>query len=441
MNSLLSAPRTATSTPPWPTVRYATGPRLFDRGEARANSGAGNWKKGDWRELILEGVEMLYLIDWLMGRTRVTIDENERAIWLYKGEIRGILGAGEHVLPNRNQKLRLERMTLTSGAFVSVYEKVLYDKLPNEAASHLTQYRTGTNEIAVIECDGRVHSVLAPDSKLTVWTDAGPWNAEMIQLEQNPVIAPGLLQRLMKAELANQLSLVRVIEVDKGQVGLVTVDGQLVGELKPGAYGYWMVGQKVVVKIVDLTRQPLDVTGQELLTKDRVTLRINIAAEYRVVDPVKAVTEVKDFTDALYRALQYAFRKTLSAMTLDQILEKQVTVDAEAATKVRSDMAAIGLEVSDITLKDVILPGEMRDILNQVVWAQKEAEANVIHRREETNATRSLLNTAKVMADNPVMLRLKELEALESIASKVDKLTVMSGTEGLMNDIVKLSAD
>ncbi len=384
---------------------------------------------------------MLYLIDKLMGRKRVTIDENERAIWFYKGEIRGILGAGEHVLPNRNSKLRLERMTLTSGALVSVYEKVLFDKLPDEAARHLTQYRTGTNEIAVIECDGRVHSVLAPDSKLTVWTDAGPWNAEMIQLEQNPVIAPDLLQRLIKAGPGGQLSLVRVIEVDKGQVGLVTVNGQLAGELTPGVYGYWMVGQKVAVKIVDLTRQPIDVTGQELLTKDRVTLRINIAAEYRVVDPVKAVTEVKDFTDALYRALQYAFRKTLGAMTLDQILEKQVTVDAEAAAKVRTDMAAIGLEVSDITLKDVILPGEMRDILNQVVWAQKEAEANVIRRREETNATRSLLNTAKVMADNPVMLRLKELEALESIAGKVDKLTVMSGTEGLMNDIVKLSAD
>ena len=213
------------------------------------------------------------------------------------------------------------------------------------------------------------------------------------------------------------------------------------GELTPGVTGYWMVGQKVAVKIVDLTRQPLDVTGQELLTKDRVTLRINVAAEYRVVDPVKAVTEVKDFADALYRALQYAFRKTLGAMTLDQILEKQVTVDDKAATKVRSDMAGIGLEVTDITLKDVILPGEMREILNQVVSAQKAAEANVIKRREETNATRSLLNTAKVMADNPVMLRLKELEALESIAGKVDKLTVTNGTAGLMNDLVKLSGD
>jgi regulator of protease activity HflC (stomatin/prohibitin superfamily) len=86
----------------------------------------------------------------------------------------------------------------------------------------------------------------------------------------------------------------------------------------------------------------------------------------------------------------------------------------------------------------VILPGEMRDILNKVVTAEKEAEANVIRRREETNATRALLNTAKVMAENPVMLRLKELEALEKVAGKVERLTVHNGTKGLLSDLVSL---
>jgi regulator of protease activity HflC (stomatin/prohibitin superfamily) len=139
--------------------------------------------------------------------------------------------------------------------------------------------------------------------------------------------------------------------------------------------------------------------------------------------------------------LQLVFRKQLGALKLDQILEKKGEVNAEAATKIKADMAEIGVEVSDIVLKDVILPGEMREILNKVVAAEKEAEANVIRRREETNATRSLLNTAKVMAENPVMLRLKELEALEAIAGKVDRLTVHNGTGGLMNDLVRLRDD
>ncbi|CAN7295899.1 slipin family protein [Devosia sp. LjRoot16] len=196
--------------------------------------------------------------------------------------------------------------------------------------------------------------------------------------------------------------------------------------------------RKVVVKVIDLRRQSLDVTGQEILTRDRVTLRVNLAAEYQVVDAVKAATTVKDFADALYRALQFAFRKSLGVKSLDEILADKVTAEAEAIAEVRTQMAAIGLTVGEIAVKDVILPGEMRDILNKVVAAEKEAEANVIRRREETNATRSLLNTARVMAENPVMLRLKELEALSEIAGKVERLTIHNGTAGLMNDLVKL---
>jgi regulator of protease activity HflC (stomatin/prohibitin superfamily) len=379
---------------------------------------------------------MLKLIDSLMGRKRVLIDENERAIWLYKGELRGILGPGESALPNRRSMLKLETHSLARPELVSTYEQMLFDKLPDAAAAHLTRVRTGENEIAVIERDKAVYAVLAPDSKITFWSDAGPWAATLIDIGSDAQVEPKLLTRLKKAGKTQAVSLV---DVDESKTALVTVDGEFVAQLKPGSYGYWTAGRKVGVKLIDLTRQSLDVTGQEVLTRDRVTLRINLAAEYRVVDPALAVSSVKDFADALYRALQYAFRKTLGAMTLDQILENKVTVDAEAAAKVRADMAAIGIEVSEIALKDVILPGDMREILNQVVAAQKEAEANVIRRREETNATRSLLNTAKIMAENPVMLRLKELEALESIAGKVDKLTVFNGTSGLMNDLVKLT--
>ncbi|NIJ37971.1 regulator of protease activity HflC (stomatin/prohibitin superfamily) [Sphingopyxis panaciterrae] len=375
------------------------------------------------------------MIDSLMGRKRVLIDETERAVWLYKGEVRGILGAGEHVLKNRDGSLRIERQALARMMFVSAYEQAVLDKLPADVATHLTVVRTAENEIAVIERDGIINTILGPDAKLIMWSDAGPWKARIVDIVDQLRVEPKLLQRLQKTD---RMQFVSVIEVGEGKTALVSIDGRLTDRLEPGVYGYWNPGRKISAKLVDLTRQALDVTGQEVLTRDRVTLRINISADYRVADPLLAVTSVKDFADALYRALQLAFRKTIGALTLDQILEKKGLVDAEAADKVRADMAMIGVEVSDISLKDVILPGEMREILNQVVAVQKEAEANVIRRREETNATRSLLNTAKVMAENPVMLRLKELEALESIAGKVERLTVTNGTEGLLNDLVRL---
>lgn len=378
---------------------------------------------------------MMTILEKIMGRARVLINENERALHLYKGEIKGILVPGEHMLANRRGRLEVEVHNLARPELVSDYEKALFDKLPHVAGEHLTVAETAAGEVAVIEREGRVHTVLGPDRRVALWTVAGPFEVTKIDVSDVPAVEPKLYRRLAQAGAVQHVTAIAVAD---GWANILFVDGELKAKLGPGVHAFWTPGRDVEPKPVDLKRQSLEVTGQELLTRDRVTIRVNLAAEYRVTDPVKAVTEAKDFADALYRALQYAFRKTLGAMTLDQILENKVTVDTEAADKVRADMAALGVEVSEITLKDVILPGEMRDILNQVVEAQKEAEANVIRRREETNATRSLLNTAKVMAENPVMLRLKELEALETIAGKVERLTVHNGTGGLMNDLVKL---
>ena len=378
---------------------------------------------------------MTTILETILGRERVRVNENERAVALYKGEVKAILVPGEHWLANRGDRLEIARHDLRSPEFVSAYDKALFDKLPEIAARHLTVFRTGRTEVAIVERDGQLHCVLGPDRRLVLWTDAGPWTASVIDAGAELAIEPATMRRLGQAR---KTELTVIHTVMDGQAGLLFVDGAYVRTLGAGVHGFWAVGRMVQLKVVDLKRQSLDVAGQEVLTKDRVTIRVNIAAEYRVVDPLKAVSAVKDFSEALYRALQYAFRKTLSSLTLDQILEKKVTVDEEAAAKVRTDMAEIGVEVSDISLKDVILPGEMREILNQVVSATKQAEANIIRRREETNATRSLLNTAKVMAENPVMLRLKELEALEAIAGKVERLTVHNGTGGLLNDLVKL---
>jgi regulator of protease activity HflC (stomatin/prohibitin superfamily) len=380
-------------------------------------------------------MKMLTLIDRILGRARFVVKENERVIALYKGEILGIFGPGEHALPNRHGRLEVVRHDIGAGQLVSVYEKALFDRHADIAARHLLQFRTGRGEIAVIERDGAIHAVLAPEKRLAVWKDSGPWTEIRVDAAADLAVDPLLLRRLGQAKKTELLS---VHAVSDGQAGLMFVDGAFQRILAPGVHGFWSVGRMLQVKIVDLKRQSLEVAGQELLTRDRVTIRVNVSAEYRVTDPLKAVTAVKDFSETFYRSLQFAFRKSLGSQTLDQILEKKALLDEEGADKVRAEMAEIGIEVFDIALKDVILPGEMREILNQVVAAEKQAEANVIRRREETNATRSLLNTAKVMAENPVMLRLKELEALEAIAGKVEKLTVHNGTGGLLNDLVRL---
>jgi len=379
-------------------------------------------------------MNILMLLERLIGVIRLTVSENQRALTIVKGRFDTILGPGEHRLKARG--LNVVRFDLTAPRFVTAYDDALFRARPELVGAHLTDVRTGPDEVAIVSRDGRLFEVLKPEARVTYWTDAGPWAVARVALNETLEVPSVLGQRLARAGLTQLLV---SVEVPEAHVGLLTIDGTKPRLLEAGTHRFWNVGRKIAVKLIDLRQRSHDVSGQEILTRDRVTLRVNLAADYKVSDPLKAASSVKDFEEALHRSLQLAFRKTLGALSLDQLLADKVSVDAEAAAAVRSEMAGFGIEVGAIALKDVILPGEMRDILNKVVAAQKEAEANIIRRREETNATRSLLNTAKVMEENPMMLRLKELEALESIAGKVERLTIHNGTAGLMGDIVKLS--
>ncbi|MEO1457759.1 MAG: slipin family protein [Pseudomonadota bacterium] len=384
---------------------------------------------------------MTTLIDRMLGQTRVTVSETERAIALYQGRFLGILGPGEHRLPNRRRALEIERHDLNRPLFASRFGQALERARPELVDEHLTLFAAGPGEVALLLRNGAIVAVSrGPQERSFYWTAAGPWEIRREPLDAHASVPADLARMIEQAGAAGGLKgVVAKATVDAGQVGLLYVDGAYAAMLEPGVHLFWQVGRKIDVRLVDTRLRTHDVTGQELLTADRVTVRVNIAADYRVVDPVLAATAVKDFAAALHGALQLAFRRALATRTLDVLLAEKGRVDAEATEEVRSQMAGIGLELGPVALKDVILPGEMREILNRVVAAEKEAEANVIRRREETSATRALLNTAKVMAENPVMLRLKELEALTEVAGKVERLVVHNGAQGLMKDLVTLS--
>ena len=167
-----------------------------------------------------------------------------------------------------------------------------------------------------------------------------------------------------------------------------------------------------------------------------------LQSEYtNIRDAVAARAGVTDAREHLYRSLQIAVRQYLGKRTLEEMLAEKTDLDEAVAAEVRREMEPFGVRVGVIALKDIILPGEVRDILNQVVTAEKQAQANLIRRREEIAATRSLLNTAKLMEDNPLLVRLKELEALEKVADKVDKITVVGGLNALLERTVTIKPE
>ena len=219
--------------------------------------------------------------------------------------------------------------------------------------------------------------------------------------------------------------------VDEGKRALVYI-GKLTRELGAGTYGFWNVVSTPRIDVLEMRRQSVEVSGQEILTRDKVTVRVNVSAVYEVVDAAAARAGLKDVNEHLYRTLQIAVRQTLGKRSLEEVLAEKADIDETVSAEVRREMDAYGVRVGAIALKDIILPGDIRDILNQVVAAEKQAQANLIRRREETAATRSLLNTARLMEDNPLLVRLKELETLEKIADKVEKITVLGGFDELL---------
>jgi len=208
--------------------------------------------------------------------------------------------------------------------------------------------------------------------------------------------------------------------------------------LPAGIHAFWRFNKEIKVQVIDLREQTLEVQGQEILTRDKVALRINVTATYQFVDAEKAIQALKDPLDQLYKELQFALRAAVGTRTLDALLEDKSVIDREATDLVKQRFALFGVDVKSVGVKDIILPGDMKELLGKVVEAEKAAQANVIRRREETNATRSLLNTAKVMENSTVALRLKELETLERVTENVGSLSVYGGLEGVMNDLVQL---
>ena len=212
----------------------------------------------------------------------------------------------------------------------------------------------------------------------------------------------------------------------------VELKGRFEGVLESGRYAFWTrAGAPVAVRLIDMRRQQLAIPGQELLTRDKVTLRLTVAVDWAPADPETAPHAVVDVEGALYTLVQLALREHVAAVTLDELLEGREALTKFLEGQTTSEALRFGVRVIQVGVKDVILPGDMKALMNRVIEAEKQAAANVILRREEAAATRTMANAAKVMADNPVLLRLKELEAVERIAAQVGELKLHLGTEGV----------
>ncbi len=215
--------------------------------------------------------------------------------------------------------------------------------------------------------------------------------------------------------------------VESYEKGLLFIDGKFVKTIEAGIYHYWKGSKAVKVLKGDLRKQVIDISGQELLTKDKANIRINFQAQYQLVNIEKALIDTKEVTKQLYSLIQLGLREYVGQLTLDELLANKSKAGNYVMDFVKIASSEMGISLFAAGIKDIILPGDMKEILNQVLIAEKKAQANVIMRREETASTRSLMNTAKLMENNEMLYKLKEMEYVEKIAENIGTLSLSGG--------------
>jgi regulator of protease activity HflC (stomatin/prohibitin superfamily) len=373
----------------------------------------------------------------MLNFRKVVVGDAERALVYRNKRLDRVLGPGVHRMFELAGRLEVALHDAARVEYVGKDVDALVARLGPRLDLYFVLADIGADEVGLVYRQDKLEDVLVPGTRKLYWIGPVPVRVERVALGAGLELAPDVARRLRQLSILERVAV--AVTVPEEHLALLFVDGRLTRALEPGSHAFWNVPRNVVAELVDLRVQSVEVSGQELLTRDKVTLRVNLAASYRVADPVLARTKVAKVGDAFYRELQFGLRKAVSAKTLDELLGDKASLDADIHAYAHGHAVPLGLELLGVGVKDVILPGEMKEILNSVVQAEKAAQANVIRRREEANATRSLLNTAKLLEESPVLLRLKELETLEKVTEKVDKLTVFSGLEGVLKQLVTIN--
>lgn len=376
---------------------------------------------------------------------KIIVPETHRALLFKDEQFCDVLMPGVHKFyKNWKNQIRVSLIdisdTLESGVSLEVLKLL---KLHAEKISaHVHTWETSEHEVGLIYQDNVLKEVKAPAQKGAYWAGFGDVEIRKVDISEDFKIDKTLARVILAAKeplLRNSaVNAVITSTVADRHAGFLEVDGVQTTQLNSGIHAWWKFNRNLKIKQLDCRLQNMEVNGQEILTKDRVGLRVNLSATWQVSNAKRVSEELADHIDFIYRELQLALRTIVSTQTLDELLVDKNKLNTQILEIVIAKTAEYGIELKTLGARDIVLPGEMKTILTKVVEAEKMAEANLIRRKEETNATRSLHNTAKVMEGNPILLRLKELEVLEKITSQINTLNVYGGLDGVMNDLVKL---
>jgi regulator of protease activity HflC (stomatin/prohibitin superfamily) len=194
------------------------------------------------------------------------------------------------------------------------------------------------------------------------------------------------------------------------EVGLLYVKGRYQRLLGPGRHWIWRRAAKV--ERLDARRRLMAVQSQEILTKDNIQVRLSAIVTFRVTDPARALHDSESYEQELYVATQLALRAAVAGVEIDGLLESKGSIGEGLHAQVAERAQALGVDLDSIEIRDVILPGDVRQAFTEEMRARAEGRAALERARGESAALRNLANGARVLQENPALMNLRILQAI-----------------------------
>lgn len=324
------------------------------------------------------------------------IKDNQAGFVLKDGMFQKMLTAGTyHFSRAFGYEVEIEEMTGELDYMDVPYQVLSRDKTFLNATVHM---EIPDGSVGFIYLNGKL-TTFANRKEYTFWNVFDTYEIKVVSMEETVMgneVTKQMLSMLPQKYYTE-------MKVGEGETGLVYYDNVLKKQCTRGVYRFWNYEHDISFRVFDMKQRELDIVGQEILTRDKIGIRMNVACMFKIRDAVE--------------------------------FSEKISGEIFAALKEKETMFCIDFLTAGI--KDIILPGEIKEIMNSVLVAEKTAQANVISRREEVASTRSLLNTAKLMEENTTLYKLKELEYLERICEKVGEISV-NGNAGIVEQLGRL---
>ena len=355
---------------------------------------------------------------------KLAINNQEIGLAIKNNEVKNIYTKGNYwILFNKN----IEKFDINEIIDSKFHSMILENETLKEMVDFIEVLH---NEVLIVYKNNQFHDSFY-NKNIMIWKNSTQLKTMKFDLNSTDEI-----KNLSKREIdiLRKSGAIRIISVSPYFEGILFKDNKFDQVVKAGDLYFYNNETKISVVTYDMRPQTIEISGQEILTKDKAQLRINFMVNYQIIDLIQAYQANKDFEKMIYQAIQLGLREFIGNMNFDELMSDKNSVSDYIMQKYQNQFAEIGLKLKETGMKDIILPGEIREIMNRVLIAEKTAQANSIMRREETASTRSLLNTAKLMEENETLWKLKEMEYIEKIADKVGEISI-SGGSNVLNEL------